>query len=78
VFIGKSLIDKFRMADKHPGGHLYRGGKRHRAAMQGKFTRKYGKRGGKKGKGGAYVYGATIGKVYRASHHGRNWNQKRR
>jgi hypothetical protein len=55
---------------RHPKGHLYRGGKRHRAAMQAKFTKRYGRKG-------KYVYGAVVGAAYRKSHHGRNWNQRR-
>jgi hypothetical protein len=55
---------------RHPKGHLYRGGKKHRAAMQAKFTKRYGRKG-------KYVYGAVVGAAYRKSHHGRNWNQRR-
>jgi hypothetical protein len=39
---------------RHSKGHLYRGGKRHRAAMQAKFTKRYGRKG-------KYVYGAVVG-----------------
>lgn len=57
--------------------HLYRGTKKHRGAEQAKFTKRYGKKGGKKNKGGKYVYGAVVGEAYRKAHHGKNWNQKK-
>ena len=50
--------------------HLYRGTKRHRGAEQAKFTKRYGKKKGKK------VYGAIVGAAYRNAHHGKNWNEK--
>lgn len=59
-------------------GGIYKGGKKHRAAVKAQFTKRYGKKGGKKGKGGAYVYGAVVGNIWRAQHPGRHsWNQKR-
>ena len=58
-------------------GHLYKTTKRKRAAVKASFTKRYGKKGGKKGRGGEYVWGAVVGKTYRARHHGRNWNEKR-
>jgi hypothetical protein len=44
--------------------HLY-SNKRDRAYEEAQFTRRYGKTGGRKGKGGRYVYGAVVGKVRR-------------
>jgi hypothetical protein len=44
--------------------HLY-SNKRDRIAAERAFTRRYGKSGGRKGKGGRYVYGAVVGKVRR-------------
>jgi hypothetical protein len=45
------------------GGHIYRHGAKSR--MQKQFKRRYGSRGGRRGKGGAYVYGAVVGKLTR-------------
>jgi hypothetical protein len=44
--------------------HLYTN-KRDRAYERREFTERYGKTGGRTGKGGAYIYGAVVGKVRR-------------
>lgn len=44
--------------------HLYRG-RRNREAMERRFREEYGARGGRDRRGGAYIYGATVGKVRR-------------
>jgi hypothetical protein len=54
---------------KRSKGHLYAGGKKHRAAVKAQFTKRYGKNKGK------YVYGAVVGKVWRERHPGKkSWN----
>jgi len=45
------------------GGHIYKHGAKSRVSKQ--FKHRYGSRGGKKGKGGSYVYGAVVGKLTR-------------
>jgi hypothetical protein len=51
-------------------GHLYRRGAKR--AQERKFEARYGKKKGKR------VYGAVVGKVYRETHHGHNWNEGKR
>jgi hypothetical protein len=60
--------------------HLYRG-KGTPAREQKEFEERYpGEKrvDGHEVKRGDYVYGAVVGERYRANHHGRNWNQKRK
>jgi hypothetical protein len=55
-------------------GHIYKHGARSRIEKQ--FKRRYGSKGGKKGKGGAYVYGAVVGKLTRQRYGKRKAVQK--
>lgn len=51
-------------------GHLYKKGAK-RGELR-KFENRYGKKKGKR------VYGAVVGKVYRETHEGKNWNTGKR
>jgi hypothetical protein len=51
------------MAAMKRSSHIYKHGAKSR--MQAQFKRRYGSRGGRKGRGGSYVYGAVVGKLTR-------------
>lgn len=56
------------------GGHIYKHGAKSKVVKQ--FKRRYGARGGRKGKGGAYVYSAVVGRLTRERYGKRKAAQK--